>query len=485
MFSIAQIHKTVKTGLPQNVNHAGVNKMAIKIFYHVAQMNGRRWVEIVKEQIEQIEKSGLANEAEAIYICHAGRLRYKYPSDKYQVRYVSRLKQYEFPALIMAQEFTEREDKILYIHTKGVSKITRSGGDCADKWRRYMAHYTVDHWRRCVEALDNADVVGVQYTKLDPEFRDKCGDDFVLAGNFWWSRGDYLLTLPKAEVSQNRWFAESWILKNNPKIIELHNCTGGEGIRWGAGANGPNDPYFCEDSYKDQFNIKTIQHKRRDIPIIKEEQNIEESPKCFPVKTRTDIINALIKKYGYNSYLEIGVRDGNNFDAIIIDKKYKTGVDPCPHARGVTHRMTSDDFFMQLPSAKYYDLIFIDGLHKEAQVERDIINALAHLTPGGAVVVHDCLPETEYEQRFIADPLKEVWMGVWTGDGWRTWARLRMMRNDLDMYVVHTDHGVGVIRIGGKNKLAEKRELTWKNYYIHRNEMMNIISPFNFTEKIK
>jgi hypothetical protein len=32
---------------------------------------------------------------------------------------------------------------------------------------------------------------------------------------------------------------------------------------------------------------------------------------------RTDVINALIQKYGYKSYLEVGVRDGDSFYQVV------------------------------------------------------------------------------------------------------------------------------------------------------------------------
>jgi len=48
----------------------------------------------------------------------------------------------------------------------------------------------------------------------------------------------------------------------------------------------------------------------------------------FDIASRTSIINHLIHKYKLDHYLEIGVRDGGNFDKIFINKKI--GVDPYP-----------------------------------------------------------------------------------------------------------------------------------------------------------
>ena len=46
-----------------------------------------------------------------------------------------------------------------------------------------------------------------------------------------------------------------------------------------------------------------------------------------------------------------------------------------------------------------YDLVFVDGLHIADQVERDIVNSLAALAPGGMVVLHDCNPKSRKAAR--------------------------------------------------------------------------------------
>ena len=89
--------------------------------------------------------------------------------------------------------------------------------------------------------------------------------------------------------------------------------------------------------------------------------------------SRTEIVQRLIDRYSYQSYLEIGVDKGDTFKFIRCPLKH--GVDPRRNV--ATHSMTSDDFFSTLD--RNYDLIFIDGLHEAEQVKRDINNALEHL----------------------------------------------------------------------------------------------------------
>ena len=85
---------------------------------------------------------------------------------------------------------------------------------------------------------------------------------------------------------------------------------------------------------------------------------------------RIQIINNLIKKNNYKSYLEIGVntpaQPGYSHDSIHVEIKH--GVDPNVET---TYKMESDDFFKNHISQKY-DIIFVDGLHLFEQAHRDI-----------------------------------------------------------------------------------------------------------------
>ena len=183
--------------------------------------------------------------------------------------------------------------------------------------------------------------------------------------------------------------------------------------------------------------------------------------------TRTDIINHLIKKIEAKSYLEIGVREPEgNFNHIKCDKK--VAVDPVPLGQGII-ALTSDAFFKQNESM--FDVIFIDGLHVADQVERDILNSLAVLNPGGYIICHDMNPTEELMQKV---PIETT--GAWTGDCWKAWVKLRSERDDLSMYVLDTDYGVGVIQRAYQEKLLlNGLELTYSNLVLNREEWLNLI----------
>lgn len=187
---------------------------------------------------------------------------------------------------------------------------------------------------------------------------------------------------------------------------------------------------------------------------------------------RTDIINHLIQKFGYKSYLEIGVQNGINFKRIIC--KYKVGVDPEPNIElmGV-YKMTSDQFFKQ--NKEIFDICLIDGLHHADQVYRDIINALGCLSENGIVVCHDMNPVNK-EMQEIPRKVK-----VWTGDSWKAWVRLEM--KNVEKFVIDTDFGVGVIKPKGQVEInydKSMQEFFYEYLEENRKELLNLITVQEF-----
>ncbi len=155
---------------------------------------------------------------------------------------------------------------------------------------------------------------------------------------------------------------------------------------------------------------------------------------------RFDVINYLIKVNDYKSFLEIGTQERINLSNVAIDKKIS--VDPDPEANP-DFILPSDDFFKQ--NVDRFDIIFVDGLHHADFVYRDIINSLKILNPGGCVVVHDVIPSSYEGQLIPLEKTLETGTGIWNGDVWKGWIKLRTERKDLVMKVVDTDHGCGII----------------------------------------
>ena len=192
--------------------------------------------------------------------------------------------------------------------------------------------------------------------------------------------------------------------------------------------------------------------------------------------SRVSIINDLSKKFGYKRYLEIGVRDG--WCIRRIDVEHKDGVDPIP-SEYTNFVMTSDEFFVNLNNDEKYDIIFIDGLHHEYQVYKDILNSLNHLSDNGTIICHDMNPMFEVCQRKI--PI----VPTWNGDCWKAFVRLKSERSDLEMVTVDVDFGIGVIRIGNQEIIQIPNELEFEFLNSDRKYAMNLITIDEFKEKFQ
>jgi predicted O-methyltransferase YrrM len=199
---------------------------------------------------------------------------------------------------------------------------------------------------------------------------------------------------------------------------------------------------------------------------------------------KSEIINKLIEKKGYKTYLEIGVAAGENYNETVCE--YKSNVDPCFDDKDsqdkniVVNLMTSDQFFEN--TKETFDIIFIDGLHVYEQVYRDITNSLKILNSGGSIVCHDMLPPTEWHQRSAEFFQKDQ---PWNGDCWKAVARIRTERNDLKIYTVNTDWGVSIIHVEPGQKIYEGVLTDVLNYsYFQKNviELMNVVTPAEFLE---
>ena len=149
---------------------------------------------------------------------------------------------------------------------------------------------------------------------------------------------------------------------------------------------------------------------------------------------RIALVNLLLNKFPNPTYLEIGCAENALFDSVPVLNKI--GVDP---VSGGNIRKTSDEFFLE--NQQSFDVIFIDGLHTYEQVRKDVINALAHLTPNGFLVLHDMLPRTWIEHH--TPPIKD---GPWAGDVWKVGLELSNTPG-IDFKILKIDHGVGLARL--------------------------------------
>jgi len=216
---------------------------------------------------------------------------------------------------------------------------------------------------------------------------------------------------------------------------------------------------------------------------------------------RVAVIRALMGRRGLRRYLEIGVFNGHVL--FRVRSRFKIAVDP--HFRfgpartlgkaivnptnlfNLYFEKTSDAFFEEdAPRAlgKHgIEIVLVDGMHEYEQVLRDVDHVLDYLNPGGVIVLHDCNPRIAAS----AAPFAERGPGPWHGDVWRAVVHLRSLRDDLDVFVLDCDEGLGVVTRGRpRSRLrftrAEIRLLGHDDLAARQRELLGLEPPSFFEE---
>jgi len=130
-------------------------------------------------------------------------------------------KTYERFTLNRISNLVRDNDKFLYIHSKGVSRVHGkiTGAEPIHLWRNYMEYYLIANYKKCLEKLATHDIVGVAYkdVQIGPHF----------SGNFWWSTGSYYKKLSAGNtIGQHYNDPEAFIFKGGPK----HNKLDGDSV---------------------------------------------------------------------------------------------------------------------------------------------------------------------------------------------------------------------------------------------------------------
>lgn len=190
----------------------------------------------------------------------------------------------------------------------------------------------------------------------------------------------------------------------------------------------------------------------------------------------TQLLNALIEKYGLKSYLEIGIQNpANNFDKINCERK--VGVDPDVMNRSDIYDISSDRFFLDHfnthifnPTPETFDLIFIDGLHHADQVKRDFENSLRCLSDNGFIVIHDVLPENE------AGTIVPRETKVWWGTVFSFAMNIHRLYYGLSFITLNIDNGCMVVRKTGTvgDFKFQPYNFSWQEYLQDGKRLMNV-----------
>jgi SAM-dependent methyltransferase len=176
---------------------------------------------------------------------------------------------------------------------------------------------------------------------------------------------------------------------------------------------------------------------------------------------RAEVNQAILDLYESPSYLEIGVFDGNTFNAIrarrkvAVDIAFSLDLDA---ARATVagqdveyHECPSDDYFTRIIGDERFDVIFVDGLHTFDQTLRDLLNAIDHLREGGTIVIDDVIPPSyaaslpSLERSGAFREARGIKAVDWMGDVYRVIFFLRDYMPGFSFATLTENHGETVL----------------------------------------
>lgn len=212
----------------------------IAIFYHCLFYLDNRLLEpavhITREQMDLLRVSGLLNAAQEIVVgINGGKesldmARLILPAKANLVCHGLQCHT-ELRTILMLHEFSKNHPDwfILYFHCKGA---TRPPEDAIRTiWRRCMMRHLVGQWQQCVSDLGEVESVGCHWMTYP---KTPVGQS-IWAGNFWWSRSDFIAALPSIDGRDrikesgldsvdSRYESEVWIGNGTrlPSIRDYH-----------------------------------------------------------------------------------------------------------------------------------------------------------------------------------------------------------------------------------------------------------------------
>ena len=187
-----------------------------KIYFHIAQIGN--YEKVCEEIFDSIIKSGILQNS-VLYLSILGKNENIFNIESETIFKNSNINLGEFPTLEKIKEHSIKDIKnynILYLHTKGVTTPNNLN---IDDWRKYMLYFNVTKFKDCIDIIKNNDTCGVDLRK-DPVLH--------YSGNFWWSKSNYLKTLPDFKnmpiILSERHKSEFWICSNQGKHYSMWDC---------------------------------------------------------------------------------------------------------------------------------------------------------------------------------------------------------------------------------------------------------------------
>jgi hypothetical protein len=189
----------------------------IHIYYHIYAITGVD--SIIDEQISLIEKNfkfphilnvgiSIANENQST--SSIIERFYKYNKPNYLIREV-RSWGNEFTTIDLIEKDKAKfgdSDYILYIHTKGASKMSNPNYSNIESWRNLMNYFNIENCNNVFKIFEKTEynTYGVLLCDIN-----RCS---FYSGNFWWMTGEYAKSIVVEDLYKNRFNAEIGYIQN-------------------------------------------------------------------------------------------------------------------------------------------------------------------------------------------------------------------------------------------------------------------------------
>ena len=124
-------------------------------------------------------------------------------------------------------------DYILYLHTKGASKLNDRQYENIITWRQVMNYFNIEKVSNVFKLFEKTEF-NTYGILLSESF---------YSGNFWWAKSDYVKTIDVSNVNKTRWNAEVKYIKN--------------GLNWK-----PYSPYNIDNKNAYSINFKRNEYTK-------------------------------------------------------------------------------------------------------------------------------------------------------------------------------------------------------------------------------
>jgi hypothetical protein len=173
---------------PQH-GHGMSSVRPVAVFLHVATMG--RYVEVLHDVLAAVYDAGLASRARHVQVTVVGEgaieLEQRYAGAVVQLS-AAAVTAYEHPSIEAIRTYSREvpDAAILYLNCLG-GRHRGASWTLRAEWRKLLYYLLVQNAARCLTALDQHDVCGVDWSSMPMPH---------MTSNNWWANASYINTLP-------------------------------------------------------------------------------------------------------------------------------------------------------------------------------------------------------------------------------------------------------------------------------------------------